>query len=566
MIPPSPSKRLALLMRTVRHLQPAQILHRIRLRVQKALYQSAPDLSFRIHSGTARRPPGWPLDFVPVDGREAAGYPDPMENARGTFEFVGQRRTLGSSLRWNPAEASQLWRYHLHYMEWAWSFAALADSPWASRAFGDLWRSWREGTTFGRWDAWSPYVVSVRAWTLCGIYRDLVAGGPDEADFLDDLLRHGRFIRANLERDVGGNHLLKNLKGLLGVGVFLANDAWVRLALAELRRQLSIQVLADGGHYERSPSYHGQVLGDLIDVADLLRASGRTVPDELDDAISRMRVWLGEMLAPDGDVPLFNDCTLVGSERLNLLRPTPSSEGMLTVLADSGYIVMRPSPRVHLVLDVGLPCPEELPAHAHADCLSFELSVDGRRVIVDTGTSTYSTGPIRDHERSTRAHNTVEIGGFDQTEVWGAFRAARRATPHLEVAEQHGDTIEVLASHDGYGRLPGRPRHRRRWRTTPEGLTIVDEVSSTRRYAITSRLHLAPGIGVTAPKDDRFSFRAGGLDIVFTHGDVELTEAAGAEADPMAWRAESFGRREPVAVLAHQDTGTRVSLGVHIGW
>ena len=89
------------------------------------------------------------------------------------------------------------------------------------------------------------------------------------------------------------------------------------------------------------------------------------------------------------------------------------------MLQPSGYVVMRPGPRLHLVADVGPPCPPELPAHAHADCLSFELAVDGQRTVVDTGTSTYAPGERRQYERSTRAHNTVEVDGADQSEVWG---------------------------------------------------------------------------------------------------------------------------------------------------
>ena len=74
---------------------------------------------------------------------------------------------------------------------------------------------------------------------------------------------------------MGGNHLVKNLKALVGLGVFLGDDRLVAHAASHLERQIGVQVLADGGHYERSPSYHCQVLGDLIDVAGLLAAAGR---------------------------------------------------------------------------------------------------------------------------------------------------------------------------------------------------------------------------------------------------------------------------------------------------
>ncbi|MCA1656691.1 MAG: heparinase II/III family protein, partial [Actinobacteria bacterium] len=290
---------------------------------------------------------------------------------------------------------------------------------------------------------------------------------------------------------VGGNHLIKNLKALIGLGVLLGDDRLVKVATAQLARQLPVQVLSDGGHYERSPSYHCQVLGDFVDIAGLLLGAGSPPVRGLADAIGAMRTWLGVMLMPDGDVPLFNDCVLVGQRRLSSLRPGPPAADRLAVLGASGYVVMRPDDRLHLVADVGDPCPPDLPAHAHADCLSFEVAVDGQRCVVDPGTSTYAPGAQRTYERSTAAHNTVTVDGADQTEVWGTFRAARRARPRLEAATHDGDTITVTASHDGYRRLPGRPLHRRTWKVSAARVEITDEVAGDGEHKVASRVHFS---------------------------------------------------------------------------
>lgn len=525
----TPLRRAVLFARTARYLRPEQVVHRARLRAQKAALARFPDA----FATRWRRPlpahPGWPTAFEALDGRQAAvqaatGDASAAEAmAAGRFRFLGEERELGDPADWEQAGADQLWRYHLHYFEWAWSLAAHPDRDWARAEFGRLWRSWRRGTTFGRWDAWSPYVVSLRAWALCGFYEPLVHGTAVEADYLDDLALHAGFVRANLELDVGGNHLVKNLKALAGLGVFLADHGLTDLATRHLVRQLRVQVLADGGHYERSPSYHAQVLGDLIDIAGLLGAAGRTVPSELTEAIAAMRSWLGAMLLPDGDVPMFNDCTLVGLDRLALLEPAAPRppEERLTVLQPSGYVVVRTGAgRIHMVADVGPPCPLDLPAHAHADCLSFHLSVDGRRVVVNSGTSTYEAGERRDYERSTAAHSTVEIDGQDQTEVWGAFRAARRAGARLERADDSRDAVVVTASHDGYERLPGSPHHRRTWTVSDEGLEIADDVQGQGEHRSVAPLVLARAIEVEPLGGDRF--RAGQVKISLSGGRAAL--------------------------------------------
>ncbi|MGH9158333.1 MAG: heparinase II/III family protein [Acidimicrobiales bacterium] len=108
-----------------------------------------------------------------------------------------------------------------------------------------------------------------------------------------------------------------------------------------------------------------------------------------------------------------------------------SGADTLAILASLGFghaVVRTGAGRLHLVADAGPPCPSELPAHSHADCLSFEFAVDGRRLIVDTGTSTYRAGPRRDQERSTAAHNTVEIDGEGPSHFWSR-RTVRPTAP-----------------------------------------------------------------------------------------------------------------------------------------
>lgn len=538
-------RQAGLFARTARHLRPAQVLHRGRLRALKAAFARFPSPVADLLRRSLPPDPGWPVSFEPLDARLPAGECEAM--ARGHFRFLGEERSLGDQRDWEQAQADQLWRYHLHYFEWAWAFATHPNRDWSRAQFARLWSSWRRNTRFGRWDAWSPYVVSLRAWAMCGLYAPLVQDSDVETDYLDDIALHGGFVRANLEFDVGGNHLIKNLKALVGAGVFLADDALVTLAMSHLVPQLHVQVLADGGHFERSPSYHCQVLGDLIDVADLLCAAGRPLPPEIPNAIAAMRSWIGAILLPDGDVPLFNDCTRVGLERLALLAPTPplSSATRLTVLQPSGYVVVgRGAGRIHMVADVGPPCPPDLPAHAHADCLSFELSVDGRRLVVNSGTSTYETGERRNYERSTAAHNTVEIDGEDQTEVWGRFRAARRARGMLERAEDQGEVALVIAAHDGYKRLPGNPVHRRTWSVTDHGMEIIDTVEGAYDHRSVARVILTTRGAVVVLGEDQY--RLDGVFLSMTGGTSSLEECE---------IANGFGDRRAAERLALSAVG-----------
>lgn len=498
---------LAVLGRTVVRLRPAQLTHRARLRGQQAALRRFPAAGRRVLAGPAASAAvGWPDSFRPVDARTPGRWPGLAELQAGKITLLGMAREAGGGAGWKHSDASRLWRFHLHYWDWAWGLAAAADQPGARAAFARLWRSWDASAgsgRFGRGDAWHPYPAALRAWSWCGLHRDLVAGSDIDPDFIAGLAVHAGLLRHHLEYDVGGNHLIKGLKALAGLAVFFGDERMLRLAVRRLAGQLARQLLPDGGHYERAPAYHCQVLADLMDVADLLEAAGRTPPAELTAAVARMRDWLGTVLTPDGQVPLLNDGYPVDAGLVAVLRPGLPSDEPLIVLPDTGLVRARAG-GWHLLADVGAPCPRSLPAHAHADTFGCLVHVDAVPLLVDTGTSTYEPGPVRRHERSTAAHSTVQLDGADSTEVWGVFRAGRRARVSGLAVRAGSSGISCEAVHDGFRSLPGRPLHHRRWSLAGGGMRVEDRVTGRGRHEIVVRWQLAAGMSVRAADGTAF--------------------------------------------------------------
>ncbi|MGD0378167.1 MAG: alginate lyase family protein, partial [Streptosporangiaceae bacterium] len=556
---------------TAAHLQPSQVTQRARLRAQRAALHCFPPIRYWLMAGPdPAAAVGWPARYSPLDARLWRSWPEFRVLRQGRIDLLGMTRVLAAPAHltdggdhgdpsdadwteahwtqadwdradWQQADAPLLWRFHLHYWDWAWRLAFEQDRADAQAWFSAMWRSWQAQVSAGRGDAWRPYPAALRAWSFCGLHRDLVAGSPIEDAFVASLSAHAGFLRRHLETDVGGNHLIKNLKALAGLAVFFGDGRHLGHTLGMLTSQLSVQILPDGGHYERSPAYHCQVLADLSDTAELLRSAGQEPGPELVDAIGRMRQWMGCVLAPDGRVPLINDGYPVSAELIAALRPPLPPADSLLALPDTG-LVRAAAGNWMLLADVGLPCPEELPGHAHADTLTCLVQVGGVPLLVDTGTSTYAPGPVRSYERSTAAHNTLEVDGADSTEVWGAFRAARRARiTDLATCVAHGGVLTIEAAHDGYRHLPGRPLHRRRWLLTEAGLRVEDYVTGRGKHVLVLRWHLAPGARlrlagagalVTTPAGE---FRV----IVSATGPVALTTETGLVAKGFARTVEA---------------------------
>jgi uncharacterized heparinase superfamily protein len=307
----------------------------------------------------------------------------------------------------------------------------------------------------------------------------------------------------NLEYHLMGNHLFTNAKALVYAGLYFDGpeaERFLRTGLDIVARQIGEQILLDGGHFERSPMYHAAALEDQLDLLNLLQAARQPVPQSWTQLIARMQHWLDVMEHPDGEISLFNDAALgiapSGAELRDYATrlghaPRAANCASLVLLPDSGYARLSCGPFC-LIADCAPLGPDYLPAHGHADTLSFELSIDGRRALVNSGTSEYGSSAERQRQRGTAAHNTVMVDGENSSEVWSGFRVARRARVRVLKAED-GDAPALTAEHDGYIRLRGRNLHRRRWALRPGSLRIEDEVTGAFKRA-EAFFHLHPDV------------------------------------------------------------------------
>ncbi len=318
---------------------------------------------------------------------------------------------------------------------------------------------------------WHPYVTSTRiANWVAAVSLEPALASPRVGE---SLRRQLVYLGRNIEDDILGNHVVRNAKALVLGGTAVSDAAAVQRGLRLLRRELPEQILADGGHYERSPAYHRLVLRDLLE----LRAFA-----PLEAEIVRMESFAASSSRPDGAPALFNDGGLDIAPTIAL---SPPPEG-LAVHRETGYVFLRRG-RCWLAFDCGAPAPEFLPAHAHADALSFQLWVDGRPVVVDPGTSTYEPGAIRARERGSEAHATVAVDG-DQFRVWGAFRSGPLPSVRLIRADEHELTGEAV--------LPGGVRIVRSLRLSDHELVVEDQVLGAGPHEVVSSVPLAPGAAV----------------------------------------------------------------------
>jgi uncharacterized heparinase superfamily protein len=458
---------LRLYFHTVRHLRPIQIFARAWFRLHRPL----PDLRV----APATRPLSEPY-LPPIAPAPSLLGPD-------VFRLLNVERRCAVKSDWAPRNAPKLWTYHLHYFDDLNARDAQARVSWHE----NLLTRWAAENPPGQGEGWEPYPVSRR---IVNCVKWAARGNTLPASFRTSLAVQTRWLTRRLEYHLLGNHLVVNAKALVHAGLYFEGaeaERWCARGLRILERELREQVLSDGGHFELSTMYHAAILEDLLDLVNVLHAYGRPPPASFSSAIARMREWLKEMSHPDGDIAFFNDAAFgltptiaelqAYATRLGL-PATPDNPSRVVIFEASGYVRVRAA-AAYLVCDCASVGADYQPGHAHADALSFELSLGEHRVLVNSGTSQYGTDAERQRQRGTAAHNTVVVDAEDSSQVWAGFRLARRARVKLRSITSTPRAVIIEASHDGYRRLPGRNEHRRRWTIDDRSLSIEDEVSGT---------------------------------------------------------------------------------------
>lgn len=536
---------------TVRYLRPVQLYGRVAFLLSRPRVDSAPAPPLR-----ALRACSWAVPARRV----------PSLVAPERFRFLGETHEL-SETGWEAPSLSRLWRYNLHYFNDLSADGAPDRAGW-HRA---LLRRWVSENPPGSGTGWEPYPTSLR---IVNWIKWALAGNVLSPECVQSLAVQARWLSGRVEQHLLGNHLLSNGKALLFAGLFFDGPeaaSWLAGGLRIIAQEMPEQVLPDGGHFERSTMYHALALEDLLDVENIVGAyvdadeSGVALRKAAGGVRARtpsMRRWLATMCHPDGEISYFNDAaagiapTPAELERYAVRLASPHMERLTSHvhhLAASGYVRVE---RDHLVaiLDVGDVGPDYLPAHAHADTLSFEMSLAGQRVFVNSGTSRYGEGPERLAERGTAAHNTVVVDGTDSSEVWGGFRVARRARPREMRIEPSERGVTVHCAHDGYRRLPGKVIHSRTWTFGRCSLMVRDQIAGTFSEA-EARLHLHPAIRVRAIREG-------------VNGDAVLSLPRGEEvrivvtggllrAEPAAWHP-GFGLTERTTCLSVRFRSTTV--------
>ena len=408
---------------------------------------------------------------------------------------------------------------------------------------------------------------------------------------LDRQLTH---VERNLSRYFSPNtHLTGEALALYVAGTAMpelaAAPRWAAVGRAVLVQEADRQVLADGGHAERSAHYHRYSTDFYLLALLVARRAGDPAAAVFERALRGQASYLRALADDRGRLPLLGDddggqlfpmagrrpadcrdtlwsAAVVLDDLTLAIGPPPEETFWLcgldaaaaeenapavpwpsAALGASGYYVSRVAPGAHLIFDAG-PHGYLNGGHAHADALSVVLTVDSRPLLVDPGTATYTMDPaLRDRFRSTAMHNTVVVDGAPQSTPRGPFHWHTR-TDARAIAWKTAPGIDYAEGcHSGYR---AALHHRAVLAVAGIGWFVIDRLLGSGRVNAEALWHLAPEWHVT-------SVTTGGAALRLAHADGTAQWIASSwplaplpEGHPLRAVAPEYGRVETAECLS----------------
>jgi uncharacterized heparinase superfamily protein len=403
----------------------------------------------------------------------------------GRFAFAGKVVICDRRSPFEMAPPSDEWAVDLLSFAWLRHLRA-ADSAITranARSLVDDWINVQ-----GRWHplGWRTDILSRRIlFWLCQAPFVL-----QDADvrfyrrFTRSLSRQVRYLRRTLNQSRDGLPRLQAVIALTYAALCLEGQSGsLRNSARKLIDELERQILPDGGHISRNPGTVIELLIDLLPLRQLFSARNLPPPAALNNAIDRMMPMLRFFRHADGNFALFNGMGPTPVDMVATALAYDDARGAPVANAPHSGYQRIDAGRTALIMDTGKPPPLALSQEAHAGCLSFELSWNLNRLVVNCGLPAVNKENWRQVARATPAHSTVTLNDASSCRFFES-RPLRRllfgtlivnGPRNVQVLRE--DTVDgaiLRASHDGYDADFGTTHHRL-LRVAPDGRAVDGE-------------------------------------------------------------------------------------------
>lgn len=421
-----------------------------------------------------------------------------QEIVKGRFLLGGQKVALKLDFRQSGLPEGAL--AELHGFSWLRHLRAYGGDA-ARRRARELVTAWIPQQRRWSRQVWAPEVIGDRIANLMGHYEFFAASGEValRQSLLRSIARQAKHLSRCMPAGLTGSALIAVAKGLIVSGACLAEGRpYLDQGCQLLTKILPKQVLADGGHLERSPASQLRVLRDLLDIRAWLHLAEVETPPALVDAIQQMGPLLKLLQHPDGGLGLFNGAAEEEGLMVDLVLQRASGRPRQLLSGPQSGFQRLQAGRLSVLVDAGRPPGPGLDQLTQAGTLALEVTAGRQRLIVNCGAFANDAewGPLL---KGTAAHSTVTVEERNSSEVLIGGGLGRRPGQVTCRRDDRSGSQLLEMSHDGYVPLFGLEHHRR-LALSEDGEALVGEDRLTgggARLAYAVRFHLHPSVQAT---------------------------------------------------------------------
>jgi uncharacterized heparinase superfamily protein len=423
--------------------------------------------------------------------------------AAGEIEFAGEL-VRHPSPRWFPPSAGPEWLAAWHGFGWIADLATAGGT--AREATADLVQSWLLENAAWHAIAWRADVLATRVFAWVEHFDEIVRRDHDRTlrgAMLTSIAAQLRHLGRTASWEVAGAARLRALKGLIaGRAAIGESENRVLQVLKTIEREIAVQIHSDGGHVSRNPSLQLQVLQDLIDTRAVLRAVRLETPSAVQLAIDRMAPMLRFFRHGDRRLALFNDSLEEDGVLIDLVLTRSETKGRPpSQAADTGFDRLQAA-RSLVIVDTGRPASRGFDETAHAGTLSFEMSYERERVIVNCGAYRGPKSSWSRVARASAAHSVLVVADTNSVEIRADGALGRVPASITRERAEHEGQQWISATHDGYRQRFGLTYARQLF-LAADGEDLRGEERLTGRpganFAV--RFHLHPSVQASLADD-----------------------------------------------------------------
>ena len=444
-----------------------------------------------------------------ASGRQAAAD-KAVEGVVG-FNHIGVAwTTVGrSAIDWSGQHRThQEWRAQLNRFFFltplSGAYKETGDAKYAEAA-RDFIADWlRANPTVADWKM-QPYDdtlnLAIRVQQWLGSLSQFLAGEIFDDALVEQMIESVNaqlaYLMENLKPE--GNWRIGQADSLMTAGLILAFDPrsarWIEAGVRILNEAVMRQVLSDGVHIERNPDYHTW----MTVIFEKYWSLGKNRPElglaVTTDVVARMHDYFLACRKPNGQLNGLHDSNgRAVAKRAENWSQTRANFRMRAGLSDelpptsqffpqAGQACLRDGwgeDATYLAFDAST----WGGTHCHLSRNAVQLHAHGRSVLIDPGTLTYETSdPMMAYGKSTRAHNTVTLNGWNQATT-NPQRTRHLALPGYDLVEsQYVGGYWPMTYHwwivDGYGKGMFGEHHRSMLWIHGRAVVVLDHVTHT---------------------------------------------------------------------------------------